>query len=77
MLQLRYGMPNKIMSNTNIIEHAGKFYSIAENYLPQEIDIRTLETLGNWDVDGAWTRPFTSHPKVLTGPAHVKQDSGR
>ncbi|XP_073129568.1 carotenoid 9,10(9',10')-cleavage dioxygenase 1-like isoform X2 [Henckelia pumila] len=61
---LRYGMPNKIMSNTNIIEHAGKFYSIAENYVPQEIDIKTLETLGEWDVNGAWTRPFTSHPKA-------------
>lgn len=33
--------------------------------MPQEIDIFTLETLGNWDVNGAWNRPFTSHPKVI------------
>lgn len=58
-------MPNEQMSNTNIIEHAGRFYTVAENFLPQEIDITTLKTLGNWDFDGAWIRPFTSHPKVL------------
>ncbi|XP_075508291.1 carotenoid 9,10(9',10')-cleavage dioxygenase-like isoform X1 [Primulina tabacum] len=68
---LRYGMPNKIMSNTSIIEHAGKFYSIAENYVPQEIDIKTLETLGDWDVNGAWTRPFTSHPKKAPGTGEL------
>ncbi|KAL2543568.1 carotenoid 9 [Forsythia ovata] len=60
---LRFGIPNKHMSNTNVFEHSGKLYSIAENYVPQEIDILTLRTLGNWDLNGAWTRPFTSHPK--------------
>ncbi|KAL2516875.1 putative 9-cis-epoxycarotenoid dioxygenase [Abeliophyllum distichum] len=60
---LRFGIPNKRMSNTNVFEHSGKFYSISENYIPQEIDILTLLTLGNWDLNGAWTRPFTSHPK--------------
>lgn len=39
----------------------------AENHVPLEIDIKTLETLGKWDVDGTWTRPFTSHAKV---PCH-------
>lgn len=64
-LQLRFGTPNEQISNTSIIEHAGKFYSVAENFVPQEIDVSNLETLGNWDLDGAWTRPFTSHPKVI------------
>ncbi|KAM7513148.1 hypothetical protein LguiB_012023 [Lonicera macranthoides] len=61
--QLRFGKINKYISNTNIFKHSGKLYSIAESDLPQEINILTLETLGNWDVNGAWDRPFTSHPK--------------
>lgn len=48
-----------------MFEHSGKLYSVAENYVPQEIDILTLETRRNWDVNGAWNRPFTAHPKVL------------
>ncbi|XP_022865403.1 carotenoid 9,10(9',10')-cleavage dioxygenase 1-like [Olea europaea var. sylvestris] len=60
---LRFGLVDKYLSNTNVFEHSGKFYSISENHIPQEIDIRTLETLENWDIDKAWRRPFTSHPK--------------
>lgn len=67
--QLRFGKVNKYISNTNVFEHSGKFYSIAENHMPQEIDILTLKTLGNWDVCGAWNRPFTSHPKVNSSNA--------
>ncbi|KAK9274380.1 hypothetical protein L1049_019194 [Liquidambar formosana] len=68
---LRFGKVNKFISNTNVFEHSGKFYSIAENHLPQEIDIFTLETLGNWDVNGAWNRPFTSHPKRTPGTGEL------
>ncbi|CAK9144524.1 unnamed protein product [Ilex paraguariensis] len=68
---LRFGDVNKHISNTNIFEHSGKFYSIAENHVPQEIDIFTLETLGNWDVSGAWNRPFTSHPKKAPGTGEL------
>ncbi|XP_031282141.1 LOW QUALITY PROTEIN: carotenoid 9,10(9',10')-cleavage dioxygenase 1-like [Pistacia vera] len=60
---LRFGKINKYLSNTNVFEHSGKFYSIAENHIPQEIDIFTLKTYDNWDVNGTWNRPFTSHPK--------------
>ncbi|KAL9400184.1 hypothetical protein Peur_009145 [Populus x canadensis] len=63
--QLRFGKVNKDLSNTNVFEHSGKFYSIAENHLPQEIDIFSLQTLGDWDINGAWHRPFNSHPKVV------------
>ncbi|KAL5783303.1 hypothetical protein ACOSP7_008332 [Xanthoceras sorbifolium] len=55
--------PNGYLSNTLIFEHSGKLYAIAENYLPQEVDISTLETRDEWNVNGAWNRPFTSHPK--------------
>ncbi|XP_056177030.1 carotenoid 9,10(9',10')-cleavage dioxygenase 1-like [Syzygium oleosum] len=60
---LRYGAVNKYMSNTNVFEHAGKTYVVAENYVPQEVDIATLEARGNWNFDGDWDQPFTSHPK--------------
>ncbi|XP_038896611.1 carotenoid 9,10(9',10')-cleavage dioxygenase 1-like [Benincasa hispida] len=61
---LRFGKFNKDVSNTNVFEHSGKFYSVAENHLPHEMDINTLQTLGNWDVNGSWNnRPFTSHPQ--------------
>jgi len=62
--QLRFGKLNKDYSNTNVFEHSNKFYSVSENYIPQEIDIFTLNTLNYWDVNGAWNRPFASHPKV-------------
>jgi hypothetical protein len=63
--QLRFGKVNKDLSNTNVFEHSGKFYSIAENHIPQEIDIFSLQTLGDWDINGTWHRPFNSHPKVF------------
>ncbi|XP_073151017.1 carotenoid 9,10(9',10')-cleavage dioxygenase 1-like isoform X2 [Henckelia pumila] len=60
---LRFGLVDKYLSNTNVFEHSGKVYSVAENHIPQEIDPFTLETKGNWDINGCWKRPFTSHPK--------------
>ncbi|KAM5565533.1 hypothetical protein ABKV19_019506 [Rosa sericea] len=68
---LRFGKVNKYLSNTNVFEHSGRFYSVAENHIPQEIDILTLETLGNWDVSGAWNRPFISHPKRAPGTGEL------
>lgn len=63
--QLRFGKIDKYVSNTNVFEHSGKLYSIAESHMPQEIDVFTLETVGNWVLSRQWNRPFTSHPKVL------------
>ncbi|KAL2544935.1 carotenoid 9 [Forsythia ovata] len=62
---LRFGLVDKYLSNTNVFEYSSKFYSISENHIPQDIDIRTPETLGNWDINKAWRRPFTSHPKSV------------
>ncbi|KAA8521821.1 hypothetical protein F0562_012508 [Nyssa sinensis] len=64
-------MVNKQLSNTSIFEHSGKFYAASENHLPQEIDIFTLQTFGDWDVSGAWDRPFTSHPKKAPGTGEL------
>ncbi|KAK4419960.1 Carotenoid 9,10(9',10')-cleavage dioxygenase 1 [Sesamum alatum] len=68
---IRFGSVNKYLSNTSVFEHSGKFYSAAENYIPQEIDILTLETRRNWDINGDWTRPFTSHPKKAPGTGEL------
>ncbi|KAK1289619.1 Carotenoid 9,10(9',10')-cleavage dioxygenase 1 [Acorus calamus] len=68
---LRFGKVNKDICNTNVFEHSGKVYSIAENYLPQEIDIFSLNTHGNWDVNGSWDRCFTAHPKRAPGTGEL------
>lgn len=69
---LIFGRENKIMSNTNVFEHGGKLYSVAENYVPQEIDVTSLQTYGNWNpTTGAWSRPFTSHPKKVPGTGEL------
>ncbi|KAI5403283.1 hypothetical protein KIW84_050738, partial [Lathyrus oleraceus] len=62
---LRYGTVNKYFSNTSVFEHSGKFYSVAESHMPQEIDILSLKTLNNWELSATWNRSFPSHPKVF------------
>ncbi|XP_019184825.1 PREDICTED: carotenoid 9,10(9',10')-cleavage dioxygenase 1-like isoform X2 [Ipomoea nil] len=59
----RFGKMTKEYANTSCLIHSGRVYAITENHLPFEIDISTLQTLGSWDVNGGWTRPFTSHAK--------------
>ncbi|KAM3378920.1 carotenoid 9,10(9',10')-cleavage dioxygenase 1-like [Capsicum galapagoense] len=69
---LRFGVIDKYLSNTNVFEHANKYYSIAENHMPQEIDMHSLQTLGNWNFpSGSWNRPFTSHPKKAPGTGEL------
>ncbi|KAF4394391.1 carotenoid 9,10(9',10')-cleavage dioxygenase 1-like isoform X1 [Cannabis sativa] len=68
---LRFGKVDKYMSNTNVFEHSGKLYSVAENHVPQEIDISTLQTLGDWDLSNHWNRPFASHPKKAPGTGEL------
>ncbi|KAJ8555479.1 hypothetical protein K7X08_012975 [Anisodus acutangulus] len=69
---LRFGVINKYLSNTNVFEHANKYYSIAEDHMPQEIDIHSLQTVGNWNIaSGSWNRPFTSHPKKAPGTGEL------
>ncbi|KAK1267639.1 hypothetical protein QJS04_geneDACA002703 [Acorus gramineus] len=60
---LRFGKVTKDYNNTNVFEHGGKVYTIAENHLPYEVDTSNLKTGKIWDING-WDRPFNSHPKV-------------
>ncbi|KAL3361241.1 hypothetical protein AABB24_014239 [Solanum stoloniferum] len=69
---LRFGVTDKSLSNSNVFEHGNKYYSIAENHMPQEIDIHCLQTKGNWNIlSGSWNRPFTSHPKKAPGTGEL------
>ncbi|KAJ6674142.1 DIOXYGENASE putative-RELATED [Salix viminalis] len=68
---LRFGKVNKDLSNTSVFEHSGKFYSIAEHHIPHEIDIFSLQTLGDWDINGTWHRSFGSHPKRAPGTGEL------
>jgi len=69
---LRFGKVNKDISNTNVFEHAGRVFAVAENHLPQEIGIDNLDTSGTWDVGGEWDRPaFTAHPKEAPGSGEL------
>ncbi|CAI0386881.1 unnamed protein product [Linum tenue] len=61
---MRFGKVNKDLSNTDVVVHGGKFYAVAETHAAQEFDILTLDAIGEWDINGAWDRPFTAHPKV-------------
>jgi carotenoid cleavage dioxygenase-like enzyme len=69
--QLRFGKVNKDISNTNVFEHAGRVFAVAENHLPQEICIQNLDTRNTWDIGGEWDRAFTAHPKVAPGSGEL------
>ncbi|XP_048548927.1 carotenoid 9,10(9',10')-cleavage dioxygenase-like isoform X1 [Triticum urartu] len=68
---LRFGKVNKNITNTNVFEHAGRVYAVAESHQPQEICIQNLETGNTWDIGGEWDRPFTAHPKVAPGSGEL------
>ncbi|KAJ1258158.1 hypothetical protein BS78_10G053000 [Paspalum vaginatum] len=68
---LRFGKAVKDGANTNIFEHAGRAFAITENHLPYVIDINNLNTLGPYDINGAWDQPFTSHPKKIHGSGEL------
>ncbi|KAF8733115.1 hypothetical protein HU200_015483 [Digitaria exilis] len=64
---LRFGKAVKDSANTNIFEHGGRAFAVSESHLPYEIDINNLNTIGPYSINGAWTQPFTSHPKKIHG----------
>ncbi|ONM54206.1 Carotenoid cleavage dioxygenase [Zea mays] len=68
---LRFGKVSKDISNTNVFEHSGRVFAVAENSLPYEICVGSLDTRDAWDVGGEWDRPFTAHPKVAPGSGEL------
>ncbi|KQJ98059.1 hypothetical protein BRADI_3g34720v3 [Brachypodium distachyon] len=84
---LRLGKPFQNYSNTSVFEHSGKVYTIAENNVPQEIDLRNLDTVGRHDFGGDWVRracylyniimdsPLTFNPsRMLRGAPLIDYD---
>jgi carotenoid cleavage oxygenase len=47
----------------NVMAHAGRILGLGEAGLPYELD-GDLDTVGQWDGDGALVGNFTAHPKV-------------
>ncbi|PHT69376.1 hypothetical protein T459_28863 [Capsicum annuum] len=63
-------------------EHGKKYYSIAENHMPQEINTQTLDTLGSFSVQGLCSssmaepadRDDPSQPLVTAPFGHASQE---
>lgn len=52
----------KNTANTNVIRHGGRILALMEAAKPTELTPR-LDTVGEWDFDGALTGAMTAHPK--------------
>ena len=51
--------------NTTPVVHAGRLYCLKESSPPMRVDPHSLETLGEFDFDGALeAQTFTAHPKI-------------
>lgn len=61
--QLDGGPSMKNVANTNVIRHAGRTLCLWEAGLPTEVSW-DLDTIGLYDFAGAYTGPFTAHPKL-------------
>lgn len=59
------------VSNTHIVEHAGKILALVESSFPCELD-PDLKTIGVHDFDGRLESAMTAHPKIcpITGEMH-------
>ncbi|KAK1631155.1 hypothetical protein QYE76_005470, partial [Lolium multiflorum] len=68
---LRFGKVFRNMSNTSVFVHAGRVFAAAENDIPNEIDLQSLDTIGSWSISGDWLMPFTAHPKVVPGSGEL------
>ncbi len=55
--------PVKNPANTHIVRHAGKLLALWEQGLPTEI-APDLETIGEWDFNGALQGAMTAHPRI-------------
>jgi len=62
----------KNTANTNIVGHAGRLLALMEAVPPTEIAAGTLDTIGEYDFDGALQGSMTAHPRpdAATGELH-------
>jgi carotenoid cleavage dioxygenase len=52
------------VANTNIVWHAGRLLALDEGNVPVSMDPATLETEGKLTFGGAYSGPFSAHPKI-------------
>ncbi len=57
------GPSMKNVANTNVVRHAGRILCLWEAGSPTEVTSE-LETVGLHDFNGAFSSPFTAHPKI-------------
>jgi carotenoid cleavage dioxygenase-like enzyme len=59
-------------SNTSMVAFGKKLLSLQEIGWPYEVDPKTLETVGTWDMAGLLQTSMTAHPKIdpVTGRLH-------
>ena len=59
------------VSNTHVVNHAGKTLALVESSLPYEVT-NDLETVGAYDFGGQLVDSMTAHPKICptTGEMH-------
>jgi carotenoid cleavage dioxygenase-like enzyme len=57
------GGPMKNTANTHVVRHAGRTFALLEAARPTQVG-PDLETLGEYDYDGALVGPMTAHPKI-------------
>ena len=55
----------RVQHNTNVVHHAGRLFALVENGMPFELDPKTLDPMGLFDMAGRAVGFSTSaHPKV-------------
>jgi len=68
---LRFGKVFRNTNNTSVFVHASRVFAAADNDIPHEMDLQSLDTMASWSVGGDWILPFTSHPKVVPGSGEL------
>ena len=57
--------PPGVQANTNVVAHAGRLLALVENAPPFAMDLRSLDSIGPWDLDGRMLgMSTTAHPKI-------------
>lgn len=56
--------PSHSVIRLSVFVHAGRVFAAAENDIPHEMDLQSLDTTARWSIGGEWILPFTAHPKV-------------
>ncbi|KAI5002036.1 hypothetical protein ZWY2020_026686 [Hordeum vulgare] len=68
---LRFGKVMRSMSNTSVFMHAGRVFAAAENDIPHELNLQSLDTIASWSIGGDWILPFTAPEGTCQIQSHL------